>query len=158
MAHGWMWLAVALIVAAAATVIANSASRGSPSYTSVLAGTPRPISLPRVRQAIDALYRQDPAITTYDVSGVEYSPKSRDRVLHVCTSGSIATNPTQLEAERVMACAPLIYCYASCGRQYRASEATDVARQLYWYAATNNRTPHDMTAPLTSLLHSWGIR
>lgn len=125
---------------------------------SILGGTPRPTTFAQVTQAVDALYRHHPGITAFTIQAVQYTPKTRDKVLKVCRDGSIAANARELETERVMACAPLIYFFASYGRRKAAPEAIGVARTLYWYAVTHNRRPYDATPVLAALLRSWGIR
>jgi hypothetical protein len=151
--------AVVIVVAIGASrLTANSSPRSSASKPAILADPPRPTSFSEVSRAIDALYRNHPAIAAYEAHGVEYNATTRHKVLSVCSEGSIAATAAQLETERVMACAPLIYYFASYGRQNSAPEAIDAARLLYWYAATSNRTPYDAAGTLTGLLHSWGIR
>ena len=57
----------------------------------------------------------------------------------------------------MLACAPLIYFFASYGEEHSVAAAIDVARRLYWYAETSSRAPNDETGMLTDLLHDWGI-
>jgi hypothetical protein len=152
--------AAVILVAAIGTgalIAANGATSVSPTNTVVIVSPPRLTTLANVSQAIDALYRDHPNFTAFDASGVEYTPKTRDKVLNACSTGSVAANAAQLETERVMACAPLIYYFASYGHQNGVPEAIAAARKLYWYAATNNRTPRNLVGTLTGLLRNWGI-
>jgi hypothetical protein len=125
---------------------------------SVLNGTVHRTSFAQVKHAIDTLYRSHPGIGTFQVQGVEYTPRTRDKVLKVCRDGSIADTARELETERVMACAPLIYFFARYGIRASVSESTEVARQLYWYAITQNQYPYNSTKVLTGLLSSWGVK
>ena len=145
------------VVVALGAVVPAVAS-GQTTVPSILSGTPRPTTFVQVTRAVDALYRHHPDITAFTVQAVQYTPKTRDKVLKVCRDGSIAANARELETERVMACAPLIYFFASYGRQKATPEAVDVARTLYWYAVTHNRRPYDAMPVLAALLRSWGVR
>lgn len=153
-------LAAAVLIGcgiAAVLLITGRSAPVQPVPARVLVGPPQPTRLGDVQRAITALYRRHPDIIAFDAHGVQYSATTRDKVLSVCSKGSIAANATQLETERVLACAPLIYFFASYGEAHSDSAAIDVARHLYWYAQASNRAPDDETGMLTDLLHDWGL-
>ena len=50
-----------------------------------------------MQRAISALYRRHPDVAAFDAHGVQYTTTTRDKVLSVCSNGSIATSAGQLE-------------------------------------------------------------
>jgi hypothetical protein len=156
--HPLLGLSMACLLVAGLAGCASSTSASPAPASSVLGGTVHRTSFAQVRHAIDTLYRSHPSIGTFQVQGVEYTPKTRDKVLKVCRDGSIANTAQELETERVMACAPLIYFFARYGSRASVPESTEVARQLYWYAITQNQHPYNSTKVLTDLLSTWGIK
>jgi hypothetical protein len=78
-------------------------------------------------------------------------------VLLVCHRGGPEQSRAQRESIRVAGCAPLVFFFYRYGRQHAVPEATDVARQIYWYAVRDIRGPAEVRATLTALLRSWGV-
>jgi hypothetical protein len=142
----------------AVVLLAACGGNGSePASTRILDGQAQNVSLPEVRQAIDRLYRDHPGVESFVSRQVQYTPKTRDKVLGVCRRGGREVVPRELESSRVLACAPLIFFFYSYGVRSSAAESVDVARKLYWYAVTHNRRPYDSRRILTPLLRRWGI-
>ncbi len=113
-------------------------------------------TLDQVKQAIDDLYTRHPDINSFIVQSVTYSPQTRDKVLKICSEGGLAANEQEREAQKVMACAPLIFFFNYYGQQKSVPESIALARQLYWYAVTGKSD--DSKKVLTDLLTSWGIK
>ena len=151
-------LAAGLTVTALLAGCSGKDVTGGGGTASVLDGQVRRVSLAETRQAIDRLYRNHPAIRTFVVRDVEYTPQTRDRVLRVCSRGGAEIDRGQLETSKVFACAPLIFFFDRYGHQASVPESVDVARQLYWYALTHIRGPYEAKRELVHLLRSWGIR
>jgi hypothetical protein len=164
-----------LVLAAAATALALSGCGGGTSTTVPTASVAPPpasttaapplltspaqtVTFEQVKQAIDGLYSSHPGLTGYVVRDVGYNALTRDKVLEVCRSGGSETDPASLESVRVAGCAPLIFYYYSYGQQRSVPESIDLARKLYWYAATNINGPFDARRSLASLLQSWGLQ
>ena len=156
--HPILGVGMACLLAACLAGCSSVTSASPAPASGVLDGTVHQTSFAQVKHAIDALYHSHPGIGTFQVQGVEYAPKTRDKVLKVCRDGSVANTAQELETERVMACAPLIYFFARYGIRASVPESTEVARQLYWYAVTQNQHPYNSTQVLTDLLSSWGVR
>jgi hypothetical protein len=122
----------------------------------ILDGEVRTTTFDQVKKAIDDLYSHHPSINSFAVQSVTYTPQTRDKVLTVCREGSLAADDQERERQKVLACAPLIFFFYSYGQQTSAPESVDVARQLYWYAMTDNSV--DAQQVLTDLLRSWEIK
>jgi hypothetical protein len=118
----------------------------------------RKVTFPQAKRAIDELYETHADVTGFVVRDVAYNATTRDKVLEVCRSGGRETEPASLESVRIAGCAPLIFYYYNYGKQRAVPQAIDVARTLYWYAATSIRGPFPARAKLTALLRSWGLR
>jgi hypothetical protein len=156
-------LAAAALVAALAGC-GGGGSAAPPSATtttavglSVLGSTARTVTYATLRSAIERLYAEQPGIGTFVIRDVEYSPKTRDKALDVCRRGGPETSASARESLKIAACAPLVFFFYNYGHVKAVPQSIDVARQLYWYAATNIRGPFDARAALTTLLRSWGI-
>ncbi len=128
----------------------------APTAATILNGTAQPTTLDQVKQAIDNLYTRHPDINSFIVQSVTYNPTTRDKVLKICSEGGLAANAQELEAQKVMACAPLIFFFNYYGQQKSVPESIGVARQLYWYALAGKSD--DSKKVLTDLLTSWGIK
>ena len=118
---------------------------------------PRAVSFVEVRRAVDRLYAEHPDLRSFVVRDVQYAPRTRDTVLLVCHRGGLEPSRARRESIRLAGCAPLVFFFYSYGRQHAVTEATDVARQIYWYAVRNISGPIDARATLTALLRSWGV-
>ncbi|MCL2417953.1 MAG: hypothetical protein FWD04_01560, partial [Conexibacteraceae bacterium] len=118
------------------------------------AGHPVPVA--SVRSAIAKLYRDHPGVATYSVQAVSYDSRSRDRVLQACSTGG-AQVTAQVESERVLACAPLIFFYYHYGQSAGVRQSTEVADSIYSYVATEIHGPADAQSILDGVLHGWGI-
>jgi hypothetical protein len=151
----------ALVATAAAlalvAVLGWSGRSGHAATQSILAGTPQNVGAAEVRAAVGDLYRRRPGLRRYAVRDVEYSPRTLAHVLGVCTRGGLELDRGSLETSQIFACAPLIFFFASYGRQARAPEATVVARELYGFAVTHVRGPYRAQRLLASLLRTWGL-
>ena len=88
---------------------------------------------------------------------VQYNATTRDKVLAVCRRGGAEKDAASNESVRVAGCAPLVFFFYEYGRQKSVPAAIDVARKLYWYAATDIHGPFDAKASLAGLLRTWGI-
>jgi len=111
----------------------------------------------RLKLAIERLYQHEPTIRTFVVQDVEYTRKTRNKVLSVCQHGGLETDASALETAKIAGCAPLIFFFYKYGRQKSVPESIDVAREVYWYAATKIHGPFDAHKALTALLVSWGV-
>ena len=109
-----------------------------------------------MKQAIDDLYTRHPDINSFAVQSVTYNPTTRDKVLKICSEGGLVDTAQELEAQKVMACAPLIFFFNYYGQQKSVPESIDIARQIYWYALAGKS--QDSKKVLTDLLTSWGIK
>ena len=123
---------------------------------SILDSTAQTTTIDQVKQAINDLYIHHPDINSFVVQSVTYNPDTRDKVLKICSEGGLVANAQELEAQKVMACAPLIFFFNYYGQQKSVPESIDVARQLYWYALAGKSD--DSKKVLTDLLRSWGIK
>jgi hypothetical protein len=123
----------------------------------VLGSSARAVTFANLRAEIDRLYAQQPGIRSFVTRDVEYSPKTRDKVLDVCRRGGPETDASARESAKIAGCAPLVFFFYNYGHVKSVPQSIDVARQVYWYAATNIRGPFDARAALTTLLRSWGI-
>jgi hypothetical protein len=154
-------LAAAALVAASAGCGGGGSAASTTTTTaappSVLGSTARAVTFANLRTAIDRLYAEQPGIRTFVARDVEYSPKTRDKVLDVCRRGGPETDASARESSKIAGCAPLVFFFYSYGHAKSAPQSIDVARQVYWYAATNIRGPFDARTALTTLLRSWGI-
>jgi len=124
---------------------------------SVLQSRARNVTFGELRQSIDRLYRRHPSILSFVVRNVEYTPRTRDKVLRVCREGGPETDPAALESAKIAGCAPLIFFFYRYARQASVPESLAVARDLYWYAVTSIRGPFDPAQALAALLRSWGV-
>ncbi len=115
----------------------------------------RPAEFEQVQRAIDDLYRNYPAINTFEVRAVSYTPQTRDKVLRTCNEGGLAASADDRNAQKITACAPLIFFFFRFGEDNNVPASTDVARQLYALAVANNTAKNG--AALVQLLKSWGI-
>jgi hypothetical protein len=123
----------------------------------VTRSSPQVVSFPELQRAIDHLYAKHPDIRSYVVRDVQYTPRTRDKVLSVCRSGGPEKTPESRESIRLAGCAPLVFFFYSYGQRHKIPEATDVARKTYWYAARNVHGPFDARKTLTALLATWGV-
>jgi hypothetical protein len=123
----------------------------------VIQSPPQTVSFVEVRRAVDRLYAEHPDLRFFVVRDVQYTPRTRDKVLLVCHRGGPERSRARRETIRLAGCAPLVFFFYSYGRQHTVPEATDVARQIYWYAARNVSGPIDARTTLTALLRSWGV-
>jgi hypothetical protein len=122
----------------------------------ILGGDPETVTFGEIRSGVDRLYRAHPGIATFVVRDVAYTPRSRDQVLRVCRTGGAEQDPRLRESARVLACAPLIFFFYEFGRRRAAPQSLELARKLYWYAATVPG-PFEPRPRLTELLGRWGI-
>ncbi len=156
-------LAVALTVSLAAAGCGSSSSTTTTTHAPVkpapviLAAPPQPTSFAQVTTGLHNLYAARPAVATYVTRNVEYSPKTRDKVLRVCREGGPEKTARARESARVLACAPLIYFYYAYGRSASAPDAITFAQRLYWYAVVHNTKPVPAAPQLTALLIHWGV-
>jgi len=128
----------------------------TPAAGGILDGAVQATTLDQVKQAIDDLYTRHPDINSFVVQSVTYTPATRDKVLKICSEGGLVANEGEREAQKVLACAPLIFFFNYYGQQKSVPEAVDIARQLYWYALADKS--EDSKKVLTDLLRSWGIK
>ncbi len=128
----------------------------APAAGGILDTTVQTPTLDQVNQAIDDLYTRHPDINSFTVQSVTYNPTTRDKVLKICSEGGLAANEQERDAQKVMACAPLIFFFNYYGQQKSVPESIDIARQLYWYAVAGKSD--DSKKVLTDLLTSWGIK
>jgi hypothetical protein len=75
----------------------------TPAAGGILDGTAQATTLDQVKQAIDDLYTRHPDINSFIVQSVTYTPATRDRVLKICSEGSLAANDQEREAQKVIA-------------------------------------------------------
>ncbi len=151
------WGARLILVSIALFLLA--ACSGKPASTGILSGKVQKISFDEVKKSVDELYSHHPDINSYSIKNVYYNNETRDKVLTICNKGS-ALNSTQyeLETQKVMACAPLIFFFYSYGEEKSVPEATQAAQKLYWYAMTDNPSLGDSPKAFTALLQGWGIK
>ncbi len=135
---------------------AASPSPGVVLNAGILDGTVQPTSFEQVTQAIEGLYRDHPAVNSFIVQGVTYNPETRDKVLKICHEGGLAGSDVESDAQKALACAPLIFFFYRYGQESAVPESTTVARQLYWFASLN--TPGEPAQVMTNLLRSWGVK
>ncbi len=133
----------------------SSAPAATPTLTVILDSPTEAVTFDQVKQAIDNLYTQHPDISSYAVQGVSYNTQSRDKVLKICSEGGLVDTEQELHAQKVLACAPLIFYYYYYGEQKAVPESTALAQQLYWFALTDK--PDNVKNVLDDLLHDWGI-
>jgi hypothetical protein len=116
-------------------------------------------SLRQLDQAVAALYRGHPGISTYAVQDVQYTAQSRATVWRECTSPADPTagDAQAVESGQLVACAPLIFFLYRYGRDASVPAATALAGELYGYAITHISGPTDARASLDELLRSWGL-
>ncbi len=147
-----------LLVVICVLIISLTACGGTsaPAAGSILDSTTQATTLDQVKQAIDDLYTHHPDINSFTVQSVTYNPTTRDKVLKICSEGGLAANDQERDAQKVMACAPLIFFFNYYGQQKAVPESIALARQLYWYAVTGKSD--DSKKVLTDLLTSWGIK
>jgi hypothetical protein len=115
------------------------------------------VTFAELRRSIDRLYRRHPSILSFVARDVEYTPRTRDKVLRVCREGGPERDPAALESTRIAGCAPLVFFFYRYGRRSSVPESVDVARDLYWYAVTSIRGPYDPARALSALLRGWGV-
>lgn len=123
----------------------------------MLASAARPVTFAGLQSAIERLYVREPGIRTFVARDVEYTPRTRDRVLAVCRRGGPEAAAAAHESSRIAGCAPLIFFFYSYGRRRSVPESVDLARQIYWYAVASIHGPFDARRTLTGLLQSWGV-
>ena len=128
----------------------------TPTAGGILDGTVQATTLDQVKQAIDDLYTRHPDINSFVVQSVTYKPEMRDKVLKICSEGGLVSNEQEREAQKVLACAPMIFFFNYYGQQKSVPESISLARQLYWYALAGKSD--DSKKVLTDLLRSWGIK
>jgi hypothetical protein len=149
---------ILLLVVVCLPLASLTACGGTPTPTAVgiLDGAVQATTLDQVKQAIDDLYTHHSDINSFVVQSVTYTPATRDKVLKICSEGGLAANDQEREAQKVMACAPLIFFFNYYGQQKSVPESIDLARQLYWYALADKSD--NSKKVLTDLLQSWGIK
>jgi hypothetical protein len=153
---GILWLAV-LILAACGETAPPASGGGTPTpISSVLNSAAQSVTLDQVKQEITDLYTQHPNINSFTVQSVTYTPETRDKVLQICSEGSVAVSAQELESQQVTACAPLIFFFYYYGQQNAVPEGIDISQKLYWFAA--NGKSADSQKSLVTLLRSWGIQ
>ncbi len=137
-------------------ILAACGSTTTPAAAGILDSAVQTVTLDQIKQAIDDLYTGHPDINSFIVQSVTYNPTTRDKVLKICSEGSLAANDQERDAQKVLACAPLIFFFNYYGQQKSVPESIDIARQLYWYALAGKSD--DSKKVLTDLLTSWGIK
>lgn len=151
-------LAVRLVTAGLlAAALSSCAADGPKGSSGSLFGTRQQVSLQEVEQAIDALYRHHPGITSFAAQDVQYTAASRNAVLKKCGSADAGLGSQTVESSQVIACAPLIFFLYSYGQTASAPDSLAVAGQLYWYAVTHITGPVSARTSLDELLHSWKL-
>jgi hypothetical protein len=145
-------------LALAAAMLASCGGSKRSADSPILTGSPQKVSFAEVKSAVGSVYRSSPGVTSFAVRNVTYTPASRDVVLNVCRHGGAASNAQELETSRLEACAPLIFFFYRYGRQASVANSTELARKLYWYAATNVDGPFNAGPSLKALLSSWGVK
>jgi hypothetical protein len=153
---------VYLAAAAAVVCLGGCGGRGSSTTTtaappSITTSDPQKVTSTGLRRAIELLYQHEPTIRGFVAQDVEYTPKTRNKVLSVCQHGGPETNAAALESAKIAGCAPLVFFFYKYGSQKSVPESIDVARDVYWYAATKIHGPFDAHKALTALLVSWGV-
>jgi hypothetical protein len=128
----------------------------TPTVPSILNDPVQTAAIDQIKQAINDLYTHHPDINSFVVQSVTYTPETRDKVLKICSEGGLVSNEQEREAQKVLACAPLIFFFDYYGQQKSVPEAIDIARQLYWYAISDKSD--NSKKVLTDLLRSWGIQ
>ncbi len=134
----------------------NGAPASTPASPSILDSPAQTTTIDQIKQAINDLYTQHPDINSFAVQAVTYNPTTRDKVLKICSEGGLVNTAQELETQKVMACAPLIYFFYYYGQQKSVPESIDLARQLYWYALTDKSD--NAKQVLTQLLQGWKIQ
>ena len=137
-------------------LLAACAPAAAQTKSGVFDGQVQASTFAEVKQAIDDLYTRHPGINSFVVRAVTYTPKTRDKVLKICSEGGLAASDQEREAQKVLACAPLIFFFYSYGQQSSVPESVGVARQLYWFAMRDKSD--DSKKALTGLLRSWGMQ
>ncbi len=145
-----------LLIVMCMLIILPTACNGTPAVASILDSPAQTPTIDQIKQAIDDLYTQHPEVNSFAVQAVTYNPTTRDKVLKICSEGGLAANEQEREAQKVMACAPLIFFFNYYGQQKSVPESIDLARQLYWYAVAGKSD--NSKKVLTDLLTSWGIK
>ncbi len=145
-----------IVMCALFIVLTACSSTTAPTAAGILDSAVQATTLDQVKRAIDDLYTRHPDINSFVVQAVTYTPATRDKVLKICSEGGLVANEQELEAQKVLACAPLIFFFHYDGQQKSVPEAVDIARQLYWYAIADKSD--DSKKVLTDLLRSWGIQ
>jgi hypothetical protein len=141
-----------------AVLLAGCGGHAAKAPDTILSGDPQNVSFSTVRHAVDNVYAQEPGVGSFTVRSVDYTPAARDQVLAVCRRGGASTTAQERETSRVSACAPLIFFYYEYGRRKAAPLSLDLARKLYWYAASNITGPFEARGALTALLSGWGVK
>lgn len=162
--------ALAVTGVAAAAVAVAGCGGGSSAPAGAVFRAPVQVSLRQVTQAIDAVYRDHPGIASFAAEDVQYTPQSRDAVLHTCTSGTASgasgggtsgdtasAGAQTAQAGRLIACAPLIFFLYRYGQRASVPAAVTAAGDLYWYAVTHTGGPVDARTSLDALLRSWKL-
>ncbi len=145
-----------IVVCVLLVLLTGCGGTSTPTAAGILNGAVQAATLDQVKQAVDDLYSHHPDINSFVVQSVTYTPETRDKVLKICSEGGLVANEQELEAQKVLACAPLIFFFHYYGQQKSVPESVDVARQLYWYALADKSD--DSKKVLTDLLRSWGIQ
>lgn len=113
-------------------------------------------SATRLEHEVTAFWSGHPALSSYAVQDVEYTPVSLRRVVAACTNAMpVATGSAQTES--LLACAPLIYFLYSYGRQRDVAPAIDLADDIYSYAVSGIPESTDAAAILAGTLRGWGV-
>jgi len=150
--------AAALIIAGFLALAGCASSSGSATATTGnVFTTQHQVSLQQVDAEVAALYSDHPNLASFDVQDVSYTAKSRETVLHGCTTPGAGTGSQDSETGQIVACAPLIFYYYSYGKQASVPAAVSLAGDLYWYAVDHVTGPVSAQASLNELLQGWKL-
>jgi len=149
-----LWILVCLMI-----FLSACAGQNQVVDTSILDEKIEPADFDQIKADIDQLYKDHPDIESYVVKNVYYTQETRDKVLKVCSmGGTTSTTQSELETQKVLACAPLIFFFYNYGQEKSVQASIDISRQLYWFAITDNPSISDSGKALTSTLQGWGIK
>ena len=147
---------LAVVVSMLAVLLTGCAGSPTPIAAGILNDPAQTTTIDQIKQAINDLYTQHPDINSFAVQAVTYTPETRDKVLKICSEGGLVDTAQELETQKVMACAPLIFFFYYYGQQKSVPESIDLARQLYGYALAGKS--EDSKKVLTDLLRNWSIK
>jgi len=151
-------IAALLLAAALATAVTACGGHKPAAPAGILDAPVQKVGLPEVKRDVSQLYRSHPDVRTFVSRSVQYTPKTRDKVISVCSKGGPDVSLRELESSRVLACAPLIFFFYDYGRRSSVPDAVTLSQEIYWYAVSHNRRPYNAQPVLTSLLRTWGVK